>query len=85
MMGRNKNTHPESGLEVLGVEALGVEAVAEGVSVAGLCAAVWGGRVFLPGTNKERIGGGNRGKGLPWVVRGGGMEHMANSGGLFSR
>ena len=54
----------QEGLEVLGVEAPGVEAVAEGVGVARLRAATRGGRVFLPGTNKERIGGGHRGKGL---------------------
>ena len=66
----------QKGLKVLGVEALGVEAVAEGVSVARLSAAAWGGRVFLPGTNRERIGGGHRGKGLLWALRGGGMEHL---------
>ena len=54
----------QKGLEVLGAKALGVEAVAESVGVARLCAAAWGGGVFLAGTNGERIGG-HRGKGPP--------------------
>ncbi len=56
----------QKGLEVLRVEALGVEAVAEGVGVARLCATARGVSVFLPGTNRERIGG-HRGKGPPTV------------------
>ena len=65
----------QKGLEVLGVEALGVKAVAEGVGVARLRAASWGGRVFLAGTNGERIGG-HRVKGLRWVVWDVRMEHL---------
>ena len=65
-----KNNHPETGIGVLGVEA-----VAEGAGVALLCAAAGGERVFLPGTNKERIGGGHKGKGLLWAVRDSNTEH----------
>ena len=51
------------------------EAVAEGAGVALLCAAAGGGRVFLPGTNKERIGGGHKGKGRLRTVWGSNIEH----------
>ena len=68
-------------LEVFGVEALGVKAVAEGVGVARLRAAPWGGRVILAGTNGERIGG-HRGQGLRRVESGGGMEHLIQLWGI---
>ena len=72
----------KSGLEVLGVEELGAEAVAEGAGVARPCAAAWGGKAFLPGTNRERIGCGQKGRGLPWVVWGGSAEHIVQLWGI---
>ena len=60
---------------MLRVETLGIEAVAKGVGVPRLCAAAWGGRVVLAGTNRERISG-HRGKGPPMGSVEGIMEHL---------